>query len=97
VARDLSADGDFGDAGESAALPGNGAACDVAGRPGEPLAAVTTTGSQVELHRDLDGDGAFEGGSELTTFAGGAAALALALADDGTVAIATHDSVIAVP
>jgi hypothetical protein len=77
LARDGNGDGDFGDPGETTTLAAgitNG--CDVAARPGGPLAVVHDVGGG-RLLVDADADGDFDDPGELVTLQGSPRALLL--------------------
>ena len=89
--RDLNGDGDFADAGEQADLaPGaTVTACDVAKKPGQPL-AVMHNGGGLKLLVDKNGDGDFADAGEVTSFpqtAGAEARLAVNGTDRSVIAV----------
>jgi hypothetical protein len=67
--RDLNGDGDFADAGEQVDLaPGlTATSCDVAKKPGQPLAVMHNAGG-LKLLVDKNNDGDFADAGEVTTF-----------------------------
>lgn len=83
--RDLDADGDFGDAGESTILIGaSGNFCDVDWRAGQPLTAAYRSGNNaIEVKMDKNDDGDFADAGEVSGFAA-ASSLGLRLRLNGT-------------
>lgn len=70
LARDLNGDGDFVDANESTVLAtgATGQSCDVAKRPGQPLAVAYSTAGGVQLLLDKNADGDFADSEESNFF-----------------------------
>ncbi len=84
LARDLNADGDFFDAGESTTLlPGAGNFCDIGWRSGQPLTVAYTSGSTIAVGMDKNDDGDFADGGESSSVPG-ASGVGLRLRLNGT-------------
>jgi hypothetical protein len=98
LARDLNADGDFADAGESTALGASAATgCDVAGGGLPGVSAIHDSGGDLQLLVDRNGDGDFGDGLESRILAlanaGPFAPLALTRSDTGRTISATRTTV----
>jgi IPT/TIG domain len=86
LVRDLNADGDFADAGESSVLEASvGSQCDLDVRAGQPFTVVHSSGSGVTVRMDKNDDGDFADAGETSTVVANALGLRLRL-NGGTTA-----------
>jgi hypothetical protein len=94
--RDLNADGDVSDAGESLTLAaGAASACDLFHAPGQPLAVVHNGTGPLVLGLDQNGDGDFGDAGETTSYpAGGSAPEAHVALDGGSIGVVAFPSLV---
>jgi hypothetical protein len=94
--RDLNADGDLSDAGESTSLGiDESDGCDVVQEPGQPLAVLYRGAGGLTLGLDKTGDGDFDDPGETTSYPAGTGATDARVAlDGGSIAVVAFPSLL---